>query len=232
MVDDIGRDEIRVFAHDAGAAQAHHSLRHVQLGDDTPAAVAHRRIGYRRPRRTRGQCAEHAVEHLAQRRRVDIADRRDFEPIAGHHLAQIGPQVVNGNRRNRGQRAVGRTAIRVVRKRSMPPRAACDRARIGGFSAQRRQNLVANAAHGVGVEARLIEREPQQIEALILTLLEQADRSVEIIMGRAEAQLDGIFLEFHDIEVDLAGRKALTRTGRAVELRYCVSTHLLVLALA
>jgi 4'-phosphopantetheinyl transferase EntD len=49
---------------------------------------------------------------------------------------------------------------------------------------------------------------------------------------KAVQPLDGIFLEFHDIDVDLAGGKALTRTGRAVELRYCLSTHLLVLALA
>jgi 4'-phosphopantetheinyl transferase EntD len=49
---------------------------------------------------------------------------------------------------------------------------------------------------------------------------------------KAVQPLDDIFLEFHDIDVDLAGRKAVTRNGRALELRYCVSTHLLVLALA
>ena len=48
---------------------------------------------------------------------------------------------------------------------------------------------------------------------------------------KAVHPLDGIFLEFQDIEVDLARRKAITRNGRAVGLRYCVSVHLLVLAL-
>ena len=37
---------------------------------------------------------------------------------------------------------------------------------------------------------------------------------------KAVYPLDRVFLEFHDIEVDLAGRKAVTRAGRAVALRY------------
>ena len=42
--------------------------------------------------------------------------------------------------------------------------------------------------------------------------------------------LDRVFLEFHDIEVDLAGCKAVTKTGRVVALRYRISSHILVLA--
>ena len=42
--------------------------------------------------------------------------------------------------------------------------------------------------------------------------------------------LDRVFLEFHDIEVDLAGCKAVTKTGRVVALRYRISSHVLVLA--
>ena len=44
--------------------------------------------------------------------------------------------------------------------------------------------------------------------------------------------LERVFLEFHDIEVDLAARKAGTRTGRTVALRYCIASHLVVLAVA
>ena len=49
---------------------------------------------------------------------------------------------------------------------------------------------------------------------------------------KAVYPLDRVFLEFRDIEVDLAGRKAVTRTGRVVALRYCLSSHLVVLASA
>jgi len=48
---------------------------------------------------------------------------------------------------------------------------------------------------------------------------------------KAANPLDGVFLEFHDIEVDLAGRKATTRTGRVLALHYAISSHVVVLAL-
>ncbi len=49
---------------------------------------------------------------------------------------------------------------------------------------------------------------------------------------KAVYPLDRVFLEFHDIEVDLAGRRAVTRTGRVIALRYSLSSHVVVLALA
>ena len=49
---------------------------------------------------------------------------------------------------------------------------------------------------------------------------------------KAVYPLDRVFLEFHDIEVDLAGRRAVVTNGRVVGLRFCLSTHLVVLALA
>ena len=70
-----------------GAAQADDSLRHGELGYDAAAAVARRRVRHRDPRAGRGQCAEHAVEGLAERRCVDVADRGDLEAVAGQHLA-------------------------------------------------------------------------------------------------------------------------------------------------
>ena len=43
---------------------------------------------------------------------------------------------------------------------------------------------------------------------------------------------DRAFLEFRDIEIDFADRTAMTSTGRLVTIRYCVSSHVLVLGLA
>ena len=48
---------------------------------------------------------------------------------------------------------------------------------------------------------------------------------------KAVYPLDRVFLEFRDIEVDLAGRRAMTRTGRVVALRFRLSSHVVVLAL-
>ncbi len=47
---------------------------------------------------------------------------------------------------------------------------------------------------------------------------------------KAAHPLDGQFLEFHDIEVDFDARRAHVRNGRSVDLRFCVSTHLVALA--
>ena len=48
---------------------------------------------------------------------------------------------------------------------------------------------------------------------------------------KAVYPLDRVFLEFGDIEVDLAAGRATTRTGRVVTLRPRVSSHVAVLAL-
>jgi 4'-phosphopantetheinyl transferase EntD len=47
---------------------------------------------------------------------------------------------------------------------------------------------------------------------------------------KAAFPLDHDFLEFHDIEVDLAGRLARTRAGRMLALHWCVFSHVLVVA--
>ena len=47
---------------------------------------------------------------------------------------------------------------------------------------------------------------------------------------KAVYPLDRLFLEYHDVDVDLANRKAVVRQERVVELRYCLSTHVVVLA--
>lgn len=47
---------------------------------------------------------------------------------------------------------------------------------------------------------------------------------------KAVYPIDPTFLDHHDIEIDLAGRKATTRTGHLVEIRTCAASHLAVLA--
>ena len=49
---------------------------------------------------------------------------------------------------------------------------------------------------------------------------------------KAVYPLDGLFLEFGDIEADLAAGKAATRSGRVLTLRTCVVSHIVALALA
>ena len=48
---------------------------------------------------------------------------------------------------------------------------------------------------------------------------------------KAVFPLDRRFLEFQHINVDLPRRQAVTRDGRVVDVRYCVSSHIVALAL-
>lgn len=47
---------------------------------------------------------------------------------------------------------------------------------------------------------------------------------------KAVHPLDRLFLEYHDIEVDLRGGSATVSNGRVVELRFCVASRLVALA--
>jgi 4'-phosphopantetheinyl transferase EntD len=47
---------------------------------------------------------------------------------------------------------------------------------------------------------------------------------------KAAYPLDHKFLNFHEIQVDLAGRIAMTSTGRTFTLHWCISSHILALA--
>lgn len=95
----------------------------------------------------------------------------------------------------------------------------------------------------VGIDVEPAMPLPPDMQALVATSRERQDTSGDPLGGRllftakeavykAVHPLDGVFLEFHDIEVDLAARKAMTRTGRSVALRYCLSSRVVVVALA
>ena len=47
---------------------------------------------------------------------------------------------------------------------------------------------------------------------------------------KAVADLDRIFIDHHDVEIDFDKHSATIRNGRSVELRFCISSHLLALA--
>jgi 4'-phosphopantetheinyl transferase EntD len=47
---------------------------------------------------------------------------------------------------------------------------------------------------------------------------------------KAVHPLDGIFLEHHDVEIDLANLRAVVRTGRTLPLKFVISEHVVALA--
>jgi 4'-phosphopantetheinyl transferase EntD len=47
---------------------------------------------------------------------------------------------------------------------------------------------------------------------------------------KAVNPLDGVFLEHHDVDVDLANLRAVVRTGRTLPLKYVIAEHIVALA--
>lgn len=95
--------------------------------------------------------------------------------------------------------------------------------------------------HGLGVDIEPAKTLPADLLEIIATPWEREQIKYDPYQGqllfvakeavyKALHPIDHIFLEHRDVEVDLARQLATARTGRVVNLRFCISTHLVVLA--
>ncbi len=93
----------------------------------------------------------------------------------------------------------------------------------------------------VGIDIEPAEALPDELRELVVTPRERPRLSEDSFQGRllfaakeavykAVAARDGLLLDYQDIDVDLAARQARLSDGRSVDLRYSVSTHIVVLA--
>ena len=93
----------------------------------------------------------------------------------------------------------------------------------------------------IGIDIEPAEAVSPEIVKTIATPREQLSLNAHMYGGRllfvakeavfkAVADLDHIFLDHHDVEVDFSKQEAMARNGRRVELRFCISSHLLALA--
>lgn len=91
----------------------------------------------------------------------------------------------------------------------------------------------------LGVDVEPAEPLPSELLDLVATPQEQLKLSDDAYRGRllfvakeavykAVYPLDRMFLEHHDVEINLAERKAIVRNARVVELRFSISAHHLV----
>jgi 4'-phosphopantetheinyl transferase EntD len=111
-----------------------------------------------------------------------------------------------------------------------------DRVAVAAVGMQRDVGAV-----GIDIEPAVVL--PPELLALIATSHELRKIADDPLRGKllftvkeavykAVYPLDRIFLEFRDIEADLAGYKATTTHGRVFALRYCVSSHVVAVAMA
>jgi 4'-phosphopantetheinyl transferase EntD len=94
---------------------------------------------------------------------------------------------------------------------------------------------------GIGIDIEPAEALPAELLELVTTPRERASLAADPYTGRlffvakeavykAVFPLDHQFLNHHDVEIDLANQKAHLRAGRAVNLRFCLATHVVALA--
>lgn len=93
----------------------------------------------------------------------------------------------------------------------------------------------------LGIDVEPAEPLPADLLEFISTPSELASIGRDLLQGRllfaakeavykAINPIDHVFPEHHDIEVDLAQRRAIVSNGRTLDLRFCISTHLVALA--
>lgn len=117
----------------------------------------------------------------------------------------------------------------------------------GSFAHDERVSVVAIARSryfpSLGIDVEPAENLPADTLDLIATPSEKSRLENDPYRGRllftakeavykALYPLDGQFLDFHDIEVDLAVGRATIKSKRQVDVAFCVSTHIVALARA
>jgi 4'-phosphopantetheinyl transferase EntD len=177
----------------------------------------------------------------------------DEDALLGEEAASIASTVVKARRASGAARIVARELLaQLGHPRAPLPKGASGApvwpAGIAGSLAH--DDEVAVAAVGrqrdvssVGIDVEPAVLLPPDMLELIATPNERSKIAADPLRGKllfaakeavykAVYPLERVFLEFRDIEVDLAARKAVTRSGRVVALRYSLSPRVVVLALA
>ncbi len=116
---------------------------------------------------------------------------------------------------------------------------------VGSLAHDARVAVAALARRGeflsLGIDVEPAEPLDADLLDLVATPSERTEIAGNLLQGRllftikeavykAAHPLDGVFLEHHDVEVDLAAGTARVRTGRTVRFRHGAGSHLVVLA--
>jgi 4'-phosphopantetheinyl transferase EntD len=116
---------------------------------------------------------------------------------------------------------------------------------VGSLAHDARVAVAAVAASrdvgALGIDVEPAECLPSELLDLVATPQERLEIGDDPFQGRllfaakeavykAVYPLDRMFLEHHDVQINLASRKAVVRNGRIVEIRLSVSAHFVALA--
>jgi 4'-phosphopantetheinyl transferase EntD len=175
----------------------------------------------------------------------------DEHALLRDEAAAFASSVVKVRRASGAARIVARQLLARLGYRECPvPRAASGApvwpADVVGSLAHDARVAVAAVAMSrdigaLGIDVEPAECLPSELLDLVATPQERLEIGDDLLQGRllfavkeavykAVYPLDQTFLEHHDVQVNLANRKAVLRNGRIVEIRLSISTHLVALA--
>jgi 4'-phosphopantetheinyl transferase EntD len=97
------------------------------------------------------------------------------------------------------------------------------------------------STYALGIDVEPAEILPSELLDIVATPQERLQIRDDPYQGRllfaakeavykAVFPLDQTFLDHHDVEVNFADQNAMVRNGRLVDLRFCIASHLIVLA--
>lgn len=175
----------------------------------------------------------------------------DEDALRAEEVRGISESVVERRRASGAARIVARELLqRLGHADCQLPRAASGApvwpaGVIGSLAHDRRVAVAAVADRrridALGIDIEPAESLPMDLLDIIATPDERPRLGENPIYGRllfaakeavykAVYPLDRKFLEHHDVQIDFSRRKGTVRNGRTAELRFCISTHLIVLA--
>jgi 4'-phosphopantetheinyl transferase EntD len=175
----------------------------------------------------------------------------DEHALAPDEIRGISSSVVERRRASGAARIVARELLgrlglgecRVPRASSGAP--IWPAGVIGSLAHDRRAAVAAVGASreigALGIDVEPAEALPDDLLDIVATPDERLKIGDDPFSGRllfaakeavykAVYPLDRTFLDHHDVQIDFSNLRGVVRNGRVVELRYCISTHLIVLA--
>jgi 4'-phosphopantetheinyl transferase EntD len=98
-----------------------------------------------------------------------------------------------------------------------------------------------NMSYALGIDVEPAEILPSELLEIVATPQERLQIRDDPYQGRllfvakeavykAVFPLDQTFLDHHDVQINFANHNAMLSNGRVVDLRFCIATHLIVLA--
>ena len=172
-------------------AELRHRLRHVHHDDLARGPERRGGVGDRRERGVLRQCAEHMIEGAAESFGVDVADHGDDQPVAGEDAADVVLEVPRPDGGDRRHGALDRAPIGMVLEGEAVPGERGHRFRIVLVEFQPGNDLRLHALDRVRIEARLRQRQAQQVEGLVLVGREHLHIAEHHVAARVEVDAHG-----------------------------------------